>query len=114
MFSGKLWKVEKALVKTLLQFHIKLMSFIVIALLFSGALIGFLMGWGTLSRKLGCAVLCATPVLMLAMIIVEPMVTGVRQSSSAGLAIPFGSLLVGLSAAVGGIVGAIAYRIAKR
>lgn len=94
--------------------HIKGMSFIEIALLFSGALIGFLIGWGSMSRKLGCAILCATPVLIFAIITVEPIITGVRQSSTAALAVPFGSLWVGLSAAVGGIVGAVASRIAKR
>tara|TARA_E500000305_G_scaffold111363_1_gene123027 strand:- start:662 stop:931 length:270 start_codon:yes stop_codon:yes gene_type:complete len=85
-----------------------------IVLLSFGGLLGFAMGWGWLSQRIGCALLCTVPAVMLALITIEPMITGERQSSTAGLAIPFGTLWVGLAAAAGVVVGVIGRFIAKR
>ena len=74
-------------------------------LILAGA-IGFAMAWGTLSQKIGCAVLCAGPFLLYALLVIEPMITGERQSSTAGLAVPFGALWMALSAAGGALIGA--------
>jgi len=105
---------EWRLVRSPYQCHPSTMEHIFIALLSMGALLGFAMGWGRLSGKIGCALLCAVPVLMFALIRIEPMVTGERQSSTAGLAIPFGTLWVGLAAAAGVVIGVIVRLIAKR
>ena len=88
--------------------------FLFITLLSFGGLLGFAMGWGWLSQWIGCALLCTVPAIMLALITIEPIITGERQSSTAGLAIPFGTLSVGLAAAAGVVVGVIGRFIAKR
>ncbi|WP_301752111.1 hypothetical protein [uncultured Erythrobacter sp.] len=90
------------------------MNILFIALLSFGGLLGFAMGWGWLSQRIGCALLLAVPAFMFALITIEPMVTGERQSSTAGLAIPFGTLWVGLAAAAGVLVGVISRVFAKR
>ncbi|NQZ47110.1 MAG: hypothetical protein HRT63_06245 [Erythrobacter sp.] len=41
-----------------------------------------------------------------ALLVIEPMITGERQSSTAGLAVPFGALWMALSAAGGALIGA--------
>ncbi len=74
-------------------------------LILAGGL-GFAMAWGALSQKIGCAVLCAAPFLLYALLAIEPMITGERQSSTAGLAVPFGALWMALSAAGGALIGA--------
>jgi hypothetical protein len=113
LMAARGWTGEWRVVQNPLPCDSQVM-FLFIALLSFGALLGYAMGWGWLSQWIGCAFLCAVPAFMFALITIEPMVTGERQSSTAGLAIPFGTLWVGLAAAAGVVVGVIARLIAKR
>lgn len=90
------------------------MDAVFFVLLASGASIGLAMGWGLLSQRSGCAILCSAPFLIFGIIALEPFVTGQRQSSTAGLAIPFGTFWVALAAAAGAIIGAITHWIVDR
>ena len=74
-------------------------------LILAGGL-GFAMAWGAPSQKIGCAVLFAGPFLLLTLFSIKPMITGERQSSTAGLAVPLGALWMALSAAGGALIGA--------
>ena len=86
---------------------------VLIAIISFGGLVGFAMGWGALSPKKGCASLFVVPILILFLIILEPIVTGERQSSTASFDIFFGGLYAGLAAAIGALVGFAANRISN-
>jgi len=79
----------------------------------AGAL-GISMGLGRLQHKFGCALLCTAPFLLFVMIAIEPAITGERQSSTAALAIPFGTFWIAAAAASGILVGGVISCLAKR
>lgn len=93
--------------------HIAQVDLVFIALLILGGGLGFAMGWGALARKWGCAFLCVTPFLIFAVSLLEPLVTGERQSSTASLALFFGPLWIGVAAAAGSMAGALAHRLVR-
>jgi hypothetical protein len=70
-----------------------------------GGTVGFVMGWGFLSQKTGCVLLIAVPILIIVIIVLQPLITGERQNSTAGVAISIAGFMVGTAAAVGAIVG---------
>jgi hypothetical protein len=112
--AGDGWIAEWRLVQRFPKCHFTTMDHIFIGLLCISALLGFAMGWGRLSQKIGCALLCAAPVFLFAMIRLEPMLTGERQGSTAALAIPFGTLWIGVAAAAGVLLGVIGKMLTKR
>ncbi len=84
---------------------IQIASVLFILIIGFGGTVGFVMGWGFLSRKTGCALLLAVPILTIVVIVLEPIITGERPSSTAGVAIPIAGFLAGTAAATGAIAG---------
>ena len=72
------------------------------------------MGMRKIPQKIGCAMLCTVPFLIFGLITLEPLVTGVRQSSTAGLAIPFGTIYALASAATGSLFGMLIVWLRQR
>ena len=79
-----------------------------------GGIVGFAMGWGFLSKKAGCSLLFAVLILIIVALVLEPMITGERQRSTATVAVPLGGIGVGLGAAAGAIFGMLAHWLACR
>ncbi|MDC0886656.1 hypothetical protein OAS19_02565 [Altererythrobacter sp.] len=83
-------------------------------LIASGAAVGFAMGCRWLSHKVGCLILALVPFAIFGMLLLEPVVTGRRQSSTASLAIPVGTFWIGAAAAAGILMGLLVRWLAKR
>ena len=90
------------------------MDLVYIALLAAGLAVGFSMGWGAVPQKIGCSFLLAVPAILFAILWLEPFLSGERQSSTAGLAIPIGSFWVGVAAAAGVLIGGITRPLVER
>lgn len=87
--------------------------FLVILLSFGG-FVGFAIGWGTLSQKRGCILLLAVPVSIILLIFLQPVITGDRPRSTAGLDVAFGSVYAMLAAILGALLGVAINKIVNR
>lgn len=85
-----------------------------ILLLSFGGLVGFAIGWGTLTQKRGCILLLGVPVFIILKIFLQPVITGDRARSTAGLDVAFGSIYAAFAAILGALLGLAMNKIINR
>lgn len=84
-------------------------SMMILFIISLGGIVGFAMGWGFLSQKIGGALLLAVPIFLIAAFALEPVITGERQRSTAGVGLFLAILGVSLAAAIGSAVGMLGH-----
>lgn len=89
-------------------------SMIFIFIICFGGIVGIAMGWGFLSQKIGGALLLAVPIFLIVAFALEPVITGERQRSTAGVGLFLTILGISLAAAIGSAVGMLGHWLNSR